>query len=94
MEDSGQGGNWQVPPGPFKHLQRGLIIRAEEAVTFEMEVMGAEDVDMRRVTRQLIDFVWPSTTALTFSSPTGVGAGESDFHTERIRIAKGEYNCK
>lgn len=81
----------EVPRGNmFKNLQHGLLVDANEAATLEVEVSAASDVDMKRITRRVINLLWPSTTALTYLSPKGAECGESDFHKGRVKVAAGK----
>lgn len=77
--------------GPYRHLGRGIVVNAADAACLEAQTMAEESTSMEDLCLQIVAMIWPSTTALTYRTPCGIGAKHSGFHTGRIEIASRKY---
>ena len=77
-------------PGPYIHLQKGLLITEDASLDLQMRFMVDDGMTEDQLVSEIIGLIWPSSTALTLLSPPFINAKASEFHQERIHIAGGK----
>jgi hypothetical protein len=78
-------------PGPYLHLQRGLLVPEDQNMDLELGFLTDNGMTEDQLASEIIGLIWPTTTALTLISPPFVNAKSSSFHQERLKIAGGKH---